>query len=172
MRVWVLLCLFGCGSGGVTVDMVEGEYAADLALDAELNRDITLKDPDDAWLFVTFFDPEPKVGRDELWADINLDAQVLVFGQEIDENSSDPIQGVTVDGLVLDCQLKLSLATLKVEGEFSEDMQELSLEVEKLGSVRMTLVVPEAETECENDTEEAEDTTEAVPEECEAEEEA
>lgn len=165
MRVWVLLCLFGCGSGGETVDMVEGEYAADLALDAKLSPDITLKDPDNAWLFVTFYDPKPGDGVDELWADINLDAQVLVYGQEIDENSSEPIQGVTVDELVLDCQLKLSVATLKVEGEFSQDMQELFLDVEKIGSVWMVLVVPEPE--CEEATEEVEDTGEE-PEECEA----
>lgn len=147
-RVCLLLCLWGCGSGGKTIDMVKGEYAADLAQDATLSPDLTLEDPDDSWLFVTFFDPDTNDGEDELWANINLDAQVLVYGKEIDEDT-DPIEGVTVDGLLLDCQLKLPLATLKVDGEFSEDMLELHLEVEKVGEVLMFLVVPEADEDVE-----------------------
>lgn len=146
MRLCLLLCLWGCGSGGKTVDMVKGEYAADLAQDAKLSPDVTLKNPDDAWLFVNFFDPDPQDGLDELWATINLDAQVLVYGKDIDENSADPIKGVTVDELQLECQLKLPVVTLKVQGEFSPDMQELSLDVEKLGTVQMFLV-PEEEAE-------------------------
>ncbi|MEK7540464.1 MAG: hypothetical protein AAB558_04415 [Patescibacteria group bacterium] len=141
----MILCLVGCGSGGKTVDMVYGEYAADLALDAKLSPDITLKHPDDAWLLVTFYDPEPNDDVPELWADLDLDAQVLIYGQEINENSAEPIQGVTVDELLLDCLLKLPLATLKVEGEFSQDMLELYLNVEKVGEVWMILQVPEEE---------------------------
>lgn len=164
-RVCLLLCLWGCGSGGETLDMVKGEYAADLAQDAKLSPDLTLKDPSDAWLFVTFFDPDPEDGVDELWANINLDAEVLVYGQEIEEDADD-VEGVTVDGLLLDCQLKLPLVTLKVEGEFSEDLQELHLDVEKAGEVDLFLVLPEEAPECDSD-EEAEDAAEEVPEECE-----
>lgn len=160
-RACLLLCLWGCGSGGKTLDMVKGEYAADLAQDAKLSPNLTLKDPSDAWLFVTFFDPDPDDGVDELWADINLDAEVLVYDKEIEEDS-DPIKGVTVDGLLLDCQLILPLVTLKVEGEFSEDMLELHLDVEKVGEVDMFLVEPEPECEV-GETEE----TSEVPEECE-----
>lgn len=133
------LCLVGCsGGGGETIDMVSGTYEANLAQDAIITPDVTLKDPKHSWLFVRFYDPDPGDGTDELWADVTLDAQILVYGLEVDEESP-TIQGVTVDDFQLECQLELQLVTLGVTGEFSHDMQELHLNVERVGEVWMDL---------------------------------
>lgn len=138
-RLCLCLCLVGCGaSGGETIDMVSGTYEADLARDALITQDVTLKDPDNAWLFVHFYDPHPNDGMDELWADVTLAAEILVYGQDVEEESP-TIEGVTVDDRLLVCHLKLSVANLKVDGEFSEDMQELYLNVERVGEVWMDL---------------------------------
>ncbi len=130
----IMALLVACGAGGgETVDMVDGTYVGNPA-DEDMDDGIRVTD-DETTLTIRFRDEES-----ELWASVSLRGEVVAHGLKFTAEDT-TIEGVTVRGNDLACQIDLGGFVFDVTGLFSDAMASLFLDIDGLGTMTLDLVV-------------------------------
>lgn len=136
----MVLLLVACGSdggthakGGETIDLVDGTY---IGYPAEGNpaKGVRVKDPDSTFA-VRFYEHEG-----ELWAFVSFRGKMVVraFGLGIVLTEEDAtVEGVTVDGDDLTCQVQLDGIDFDVTGLFHDNRSSLYLDVTDIGTMTL-----------------------------------
>lgn len=139
----MMALLVACGAGGgETVDMVDGTYVG-FPADGSMEDGIQVKD-DETTITIRFRDEES-----ELWAGVSLRGKIVALGLTFTAEDT-TIEGVTVRGDDLACQIDLGGFAFDVTGLFADERASLFLDIDGLGT--MTLFLDVAEEPVEEDT--------------------
>jgi hypothetical protein len=134
----IVMLVMACGgSGGETIDLVEGTYRG-FPADGEPDDGVRVNDEGSTFT-IAFFEHDT-----ELWADLDFRGKMTIHGFVIKEEEN-TIEGVTVDGTDLACKVFIEGFSFQVEGVFSADFGSLFLDVQHVGTMTVFLEVEDEE---------------------------
>ncbi len=128
-----MILLLACGAGtiapGRTIDIIDGTYVGYPA-DGEPADGVRVLNTD-SFLTVTFYDRESV-----LWAFVGFRGRMVVQGLVIKFEDS-WIEGVTVDGDDLWCEVALNGVAFDVTGLFADERASLYLDITGVGTMTL-----------------------------------
>ena len=127
---WFALALVTVGCHGGPSDFIEGTWSGAL-IDGDLNGGVNLVDPQTTFT-IAFYEGSTWDGA-ELWADILIDGAVDVYGIELDGEEEDTVTDVHLADERVLVKPMVGGITLKTHGVFSDDYEELDLDVRFIG---------------------------------------
>jgi hypothetical protein len=132
--------LLGC-HGGPT-EFIEGTWTGFVA-DGDLDAGVELVDPLTTFT-ITVYPGQTWEGR-ELWADIVIDGAMEVYGVALDGAEEDTVTDVHLADTRLLVKPKVGGLTLKTRGRYSEDFEQLELDVRFVGELYLDEVFADDE---------------------------
>lgn len=126
---WMLACSAPNAWVGETIDLVDGTYVGYPA-DGDPAKGVKVRDANST-LTVQFYEQNR-----ELWALVSFRGRMVVKGWVIKAEDS-TIEGVTVDGDDLWCQMVMDGVNFGVTGLFMDDRASLYLDITRIGTLTL-----------------------------------
>lgn len=127
---WLAVALLAAGCHGGPTDYIEGTWSGAL-IDGDLNNGVELVDPQTTFT-ISFYEGQTWEGS-ELWADIVIDGALDVYGVALDGEEEDTVTDVHLNDARVLVKPMVGGITLKTRGAFSDDFEELDLDVRFIG---------------------------------------